>query len=164
MKREEQLKLCDSGEYTADTLLTAINLGKKQSDRISKKKLLDSLRKSGFLGTGFTAKPHDPIHNKPPKWVREQHWARIAENQYLVTKGQKQEQQAYRFAVFTSEGLAIIERILFEKDFRLSTLKQKLEQQQHKPEPKLSEEEKQLSEEAKEKALAELDQLFDQAS
>ena len=122
--REEQhaLELGEEGLYNTYSLLRVLNSGKKKDERISKKEFYDKLRRAGFLATGMTAKPHDPVHNKPYRWIREKGWALKRQLPYHP-KGCPDITNYYVVTVYTKTGLKVIEKILFDPSFNLHGLK-----------------------------------------
>jgi len=160
MKTAAQNKHSENGDYTADTLLTALNIGKRGDARINKKQLLHKLRRAGFLGTGQSTRKEDPIHNKAPRWVIEKGWAKNQTQSYLVTKGQNQIEVEYKSVLVTTQGLPIVERILNEPEFSLLSLKQQHQQTEQPTTPALTPEQKKASAQAAAKEISAINSLL----
>lgn len=155
-EREHALKLHAQGEYNTYSALQRINDDKRQDQRISKKEFLKRLRNAGFLSAGFSSKPHDPNHNKPHKWVREMGWAR-KEQLAFIHKG-TEITGYYDIAVYTQQGMQIIEKIICNPEFNLHKYRNMHEQTQDQPIIKVND--KIRSEQAADDFRANLDQLF----
>ena len=156
-EQEHANKLAEEGEYNTLSALARINEGKTKADRLTKTEFYKRLRHAGFLGTGFTSKPHDPIHNKPFKWIREKGFSKKEKLSYHP-KGNEDVTHYYEVAVYTKEGIKVIERIINEPEFNLHSLK--VEAQKPAPPPKPTPREIEKSKEQHNRFLDEFHNIF----
>ncbi len=126
-------KLQENGLFNTYSALQHLNFGKPKKDHIKKKDFYEKLRRAGFLSLGMTKKPHDPTHNKPLKWIREKGWARIETLNY-ETGEDIRITHSYNVAIYTMEGMDIIEKIINDENFCLH--KQRYLAEKPKPAPK----------------------------